>query len=339
VIVAARGLRRKNKTWHAYADVNGLRVERSMRTGNINEARLRRDDWVARLRRGQQTLGHPMIVSELIQRYTEHRGKHLASYLVSERSRLARIDRDVGQRRLDCLTAQDVEAIVAAWRGELSIPTANRLLARWKALIRYAADTRIIEQADRAKLTTPKILRESGARLRYLSPAEETTLLTHCGPWLHLAVVLSVETGVRASELLRMAWADVDIASRTVWVGRTKNKRPRGVPLSPRAFEALSTTPRHGDLVLDREDRRQPKWALRREWVAARAAAGLADVHWHDLRHTAASRWAMAAATERDLMDLLGHRSSAMAQRYAHLHPSRLRGLVERASRTTSTEA
>jgi len=82
-------------------------------------------------------------------------------------------------------------------------------------------------------------------------------------------------------------------------------------------------------------------------WPPAELALGLARVElaerghqtdaesldgftWHGLRHTFASRLAMAGADLLTLKDLGGWKTLAMVTRYAHLMPGRLREGVER---------
>ncbi|MFN2320830.1 MAG: tyrosine-type recombinase/integrase [Dermatophilaceae bacterium] len=59
--------------------------------------------------------------------------------------------------------------------------------------------------------------------------------------------------------------------------------------------------------------------SLYKVYKPARAAAGRPDLRWHDLRHTGATLAAHAGATTRELMDRLGHSTSAMAMRYQHV--------------------
>jgi integrase len=53
------------------------------------------------------------------------------------------------------------------------------------------------------------------------------------------AIVLALETGMRRGELLSLRWKEVDLENGTVRLLRTKNGRPRTVPLTPRAIEEL----------------------------------------------------------------------------------------------------
>jgi integrase len=58
--------------------------------------------------------------------------------------------------------------------------------------------------------------------------------------------------------------------------------------------------------------------------------AGITDLHFHDLRHTFASQWMMAGGELYALKDILGHKTIAMTQRYAHLSPAYKRAMVDR---------
>src|SRR6202035_3846360 len=56
--------------------------------------------------------------------------------------------------------------------------------------------------------------------------------------------------------------------------------------------------------------------------------AKLRNFHWHDLRHTFASRLRMKGAPLEDIADLLGPKSLTMTRRYAHLGPNKLHAVV-----------
>jgi site-specific recombinase XerD len=58
--------------------------------------------------------------------------------------------------------------------------------------------------------------------------------------------------------------------------------------------------------------------------------AGIAGSHWHDVRHTFASRLAMAGVGIRAIQDALGHKSIAMTVRYSHLAPDFMLNVVEK---------
>jgi integrase len=53
-------------------------------------------------------------------------------------------------------------------------------------------------------------------------------------------------------------------------------------------------------------------------------AAGLKDFRFHDLRHTTASYLAMDGTSLLSISKVLGHKSTKMTERYAHLTSSHL---------------
>jgi integrase len=59
--------------------------------------------------------------------------------------------------------------------------------------------------------------------------------------------------------------------------------------------------------------------ALVSAWQTALDAAGLHEVRFHDLRHSAASYLAMCGASLMDIATILGHKTLAMVKRYSHL--------------------
>ena len=67
---------------------------------------------------------------------------------------------------------------------------------------------------------------------------------------------------------------------------------------------------------------------MHRHFVPALEAAKVVDFHWHDLRHTFASRLVMAGVPLFTVQKLMGHTTLAMTQRYAHLAPGHLREAV-----------
>ena len=58
--------------------------------------------------------------------------------------------------------------------------------------------------------------------------------------------------------------------------------------------------------------------------------AGLRDFTWYCLRHTFASRLAMAGVDLRTVAELMGHKTIQMTMRYVHLAPAHNLAAVER---------
>lgn len=82
-----------------------------------------------------------------------------------------------------------------------------------------------------------------------------------------------------------------------------------------------------------------PRNFYRRYYLPAVKELGFAGVTWHTLRHTFASRLAMAGVTEATIANLLRHSGTALVRRYAHLSPSYVHEAVEKVSRFGKAEA
>ena len=74
---------------------------------------------------------------------------------------------------------------------------------------------------------------------------------------------------------------------------------------------------------------------LRRAFRLALKKARIEDFHFHDLRHTFATRLVQAGVELYKVQRLLGHKSPMMTQRYAHHYPESLRDGVEVLDRIT----
>ncbi|WP_312274708.1 tyrosine-type recombinase/integrase [Candidatus Igneacidithiobacillus taiwanensis] len=179
---------------------------------------------------------------------------------------------------------------------------------------------------------------EPRGRVRYLSDNERERLLTACkessNPDLYLAVLLALTTGGRQAETMGATWRQVDLSRATLQLEETKNGSRRALHLTAPVLELLRERAKVRRIDTDllfpsKVNPRQPV-DLRQPWEKALQAAGITDFHWHDLRHTFASMAAMNGATLPELAALLGHKTLAMVQRYAHLSPAHTAKIAER---------
>ena len=75
-----------------------------------------------------------------------------------------------------------------------------------------------------------------------------------------------------------------------------------------------------------------------RYWLPALKQAGLADLHFHDLRHTGNTLAATAGATLRELMDRMGHDSERAALIYLHGSDARQQAIADTLSQLARDE-
>lgn len=150
------------------------------------------------------------------------------------------------------------------------------------------------------------------ARERFLSTAEVASLAEATGnPAAAGYVLLAAYTGIRRGHLLRLTHHDVQ--GKFLRLDRSSKTRAlQLVPLHPKV-QAIAE-----GLPLGIGDRQ-----LREAWTLAREETGI-DCRWHDLRHTCASWMVQAGVPIYTVAQMLGHSSTAVTQRYAHLAPQNL---------------
>jgi integrase len=169
------------------------------------------------------------------------------------------------------------------------------------------------------------LLPEDNERNRFLTSSELAALLkaAEADPLMRAAILVSIATGVRQGELLRLTWADVNFAKKTVTIHLSKNETPRQVHVGAQAIAALKKLKLKKlspSIVFALEGGKPLKQSwLEVRWRRIRDAAGLVDFKWHDLRHTHASYLAQNGATLLEIGSRLGHKSPKMTARYSHL--------------------
>jgi len=177
-------------------------------------------------------------------------------------------------------------------------------------------------------------------------------------PALLPLVVLSLDTGLRHSEVralrhrdLDLTWKDGRIESGGLTVSKSKTKAGTGryVPFTPRLCAVLtlwlarfpqatpesylfphhmvSTAGKMAPHVYD-VDLNRPMGEWKHSWRTALAAAGV-KYRWHDLRHTFITRLCESPrVSEETIRSLAGHVSRRMLERYSHVRTEAKRAAI-----------
>jgi integrase len=166
------------------------------------------------------------------------------------------------------------------------------------------------------------------ARERWLTLEEEKRLLD-CATnpsWLRPLLIFALHTGMRRGEILNLLWKDVDFFRKLVTVMKSKNGEKRGIPMSQTVYNTL----REINRVVDISSRVFPisVRSLRKAFEKALNKSGIENFHFHDLRHTFATRLVQNGVDIYKVKELLGHKTITMTMRYAHHYPESLRSSV-----------
>lgn len=203
-----------------------------------------------------------------------------------------------------------------------SVSQVNRELSLMRSIFTYARRLNLITRSPFDSGEPLISLANEVRRDRILTLDEEKKLLAQCaGPRAHLRyiIITALDTGMRRGELLQMIWADVNFEKGIIIVRSTttKTRRPRTIGMTARLTAALAewleiTQARAQDFVFG--GIRDCKTAFN----TACEKAGIEDLHFHDLRHTATTRLVQAGAQPGIVMKTTGHTQFATFARYVN---------------------
>jgi integrase len=236
-----------------------------------------------------------------------------------------------GGRRAETIVAREIEE----WRDKLGESLSPASVAHHLTMLRAIFNRAVRDGKLKASPTRGvEWPEENNARVRYLTDEEEQALVGAMAERLRPMVIFAIHTGLRRGELLKLLWSDIDLGSGSLHVREAKSGQGRRLPLNQTAMSVLNqfrasgrelTTP---GFVFG-PDTNAMRMRLNRDFRRAAKAACIDNIHFHDLRHTFASRLVMRGVDLYRAQTLLGHKTARMTQRYAHLSPEGLREAVE----------
>lgn len=229
----------------------------------------------------------------------------------------------------------------------LAPKTVRNVHAALRRSLKQAVDWNLCPRNVATLTQPPRIPRKE---VEVLNPEQVRTLLTSVrgGRWEPL-IATALATGMRFGELLGLRWGDLDLTRASVRVQRqigqngqvsepktAKGRRTIDLPASSVALlkeykrqqneERLQVGPewQHNDLVFCTH---QGKPLIQRNVLRAfkqtLAAAGLPDLSFHALRHTAATLLLLQGVHPKVVQERLGHSNISMTlDTYSHLIPS-----------------
>jgi integrase len=271
-------------------------------------------------------------LTELLDRYISEHAMRRANY-PRELTSVKTLKSFFGTPTLDQVTPKRIVAYKnQRYTDGVKPATINRELATLKKAFNLAR--REWEWCTDNPVCRVSMERENNTRDRWLTVDEETRLLHAASPWLRELMLFAMHTGMRMGEILSITWCGVDLFRRTVTVFKSKNGERRTIPLNQTALDLLKH--KDGSRSVDTElvfpseaQTRLNASNISRSLHLALEKAKMTDFHFHDLRHTCATRMVQAGVDLYKVQRLLGHKSPIMTQRYAHHCPESLRDGVE----------
>ncbi len=155
-------------------------------------------------------------------------------------------------------------------------------------------------------------------------------------------------TGMRKGELLRLRRDDVNFSSVSltsvingeVWeilpawllIEKTKNGKPRTIPMSQRVAAILRTLCEDattGEYIFTSAKTGSQFKGTKKAFVSACREAKIVNLTFHDLRHTWASRAAEMGVPEHVRRAILGHSATSMTGDYTHASTEEMERAME----------
>jgi integrase len=145
------------------------------------------------------------------------------------------------------------------------------------------------------------------------------------------AVRLLALTGCRKSEVVSLAWSEVDLHGHQLRLTNTKEGYSIR-PLGQAAVDLLERIPRHAgsDVVVASGIEGTPYVGLPRAWERIAERANFKNFTLHTLRHSFATAANTLGCSEPTIAAMLGHSRGTMTSRYVHVVDATLLAAADR---------
>ena len=267
--------------------------------------------------------------------------------------------KDFHQKELVSLTKKDFNDFKIERLKTHSPRTVEYILAVARQIINYAINEELVKgYVNPISNGRVKVKKVDNANTGYFTHEQANALLKRLEEYkgytshIYELTVLLLHTGARFSEVASLTWDDIDYKEKTIYFKPTKDGNARHISMSKLVEKVLKSLPhKKCDLILstfhNTQIKQMPKkWQtivdslipdnrvtvkktddgemkeLSDEERSLLKRQNKARLTTHSLRHTHASWMAMSGNFNlMEIRDELGHKSTKMTERYAHLLP------------------
>lgn len=233
-----------------------------------------------------------------------------------------RLRETFGRFRACRITSEHIRSYIARRQSEgIANGTINRELAALKRMFRLAS-----QQTPPLVSNSPHIphLQEHNVRQGFFTEDEYKLLRAVLPDHVKVPLIIAYWTGMRAGEIVMLRWEQVDLERGLLRLepGTTKNKQGRLIPLVKEVTQALwqwkqRTLHRYPSCPWVCHYRRERLLAVpKKTWKKACERVGLKGKLFHDLRRTAVRNMVRQGIPERVVMNISGHCTRAVFDRY-----------------------
>lgn len=247
------------------------------------------------------------------------------------------IEAALGEKRFKNISKADIENIYYDITDSgKSIRTAEYALTTLKQIWREAKERGCAPGMPMiSKAVKKKISQNNNARIRFLSQNEADILLSELkkrSTNLYEKSLISLHCGLRASEIFKLTWSQVDLEHGILNIIDSKGK-DRSVHMSEAVKEVIASKVKGAahDLVYPGRGNKPSEQISQvfRQVANKLFNKGINDrrekVTFHTMRHTCASWMVMQGINLYLVQKVLGHSTIQVTERYAHLAPDQLK--------------
>ena len=307
--------------WLDYTLPSGKRVRQSSGTSDEKEAEKK----LKQLINASKSISFKEAVIDFFATRKDLKPSSIRRYEVS----LVAVDPFIGQLAMSDIDVDVIKGFIAFRRKQVQAASVRRDLAFISTVFSHAIENMPSGPPFNPVIMLPKRSLKEREITRWLRWDEYQRLLAACSDDQHrLIIKTAVLTGMRHGEIAALRkpmflWERSEIV---LPVAVTKSSEERVIPLCAEIVSELKAhcakAPR--DLVFYHQphplEPAQPYKAFTRFWHGARRRAELKDVRFHDLRHTFGSWWVQSGGDIYPLSKVMGHTTTQMTERYAHLN-------------------
>lgn len=246
----------------------------------------------------------------------------------------------IGQKPIRDISPLDLERIKKRMLDAKKAPrTIQYVFATFRQIWNMAKSHKIVDAESPSK--SVKLPKFDNTRTRFLSPQEAANLLdylkAHGDVVAMQMTALSLFTGMRADEIFNLRWRDIDQEGGTILVRKPKNHESRYAFINEPVADILGTMKagKPDELLFSVTKGKRAGLAYKevpdgfgRAVEALKLNEGVTErndkVVFHSCRHSFTS-WLVVDTPLLTVSKLTGHKTLAMAKRYAHLTDRHLR--------------
>lgn len=196
--------------------------------------------------------------------------------------------------------------------------TVNRELALLKFMFSLAIKWRYVKENPVKEV---KQFPERKIEMKILGRDILDRLIDKSCDHLRGIIILAINTGMRKGEILNLRWNDVDFDKLFLFIKTSKSGVSRKVPMNALVVDTLKKVKRESDYVFCNPVTKERIADVKTAYKAACRRAGIRDLRFHDLRHTAATYMVTGGVDLVTVAEILGHADIKMTMRYAHPTP------------------